>query len=138
MFEGPLHPKLVHFPIALLITALLLDILSRMFKRESWYHAAITLFVVAAFSSLAALFSGLWEEDRLHLEHPLLEKHELAAFCTVAITWLGMLMLFLTRKHLLLRRTMITFVLLIAVIAVVVTAHWGGEMVYEYGVGVAG
>ena len=50
MFELPphLHPMIVHFPIALFIIALGLDILSFVIKKETFHHSALTLYVIAA------------------------------------------------------------------------------------------
>jgi len=54
-----LHPAVVHFPVALAFTALVLDLIALVFHRKSWLgQAAATLYGLAAVGAVAAYFAG--------------------------------------------------------------------------------
>ncbi len=132
-----LHPKLVHFPIAFFLGAWFLDALSRVLKRESVYKAAMCIYVMAAFSSLLAVLSGLQEADHLHLKHPILYAHRNYALALLAVAWVGMVLLWAMRKKdpNVVRRVF-TIACWMTSALVIAAAYFGGEMVYEYGIGV--
>ena len=139
MFEQlmPLHPKVVHFPIALFSTALILDILGRVFRREKLHEAAVVIYVIAALSTPLVVWAGLWEQQRLHLHHPVLEKHKLYALWTMGAALISLPVLwFLKRSSFKVFRAVFTCLLLFLAIMVTCTGYWGGKMVYEYGAGV--
>jgi uncharacterized membrane protein len=54
----PLHPALVHFPIALSLVALLFELLARHPRARNLENAAGVLIVLAALGSVAAVLSG--------------------------------------------------------------------------------
>ena len=83
----PLHPKLVHFPIALIVSAMGMQMLGVLFKKDSWCKSAWLMFILAAISMPIAILSGLWEADRLNLHHPVLNEHKLYAFWGTGIAW---------------------------------------------------
>ncbi len=133
----PLHPKLVHFPIALFISALGVQILGMLFKKDNLYQAAWMMFILAVISTPIVILSGLWEEKRLGLAHPTLDEHKNFAFLTL---WISLavtpVLWFLKAKNVQVFR--VVFLILLIVIGALVTlaAHYGGEMVFEAGVGV--
>jgi uncharacterized membrane protein len=133
----PMHPKLVHFPIALIITALILDILSRIFRRGNLHEAAVVIYVVAVFFTPVVVWAGLWEQQRLHLHHPVLAQHKLYAFVTMWLSLLSLPALWLIKiKFLKAFRIVFSCLLLCLAMLVTVTGYYGGKMVYEYGAGV--
>ncbi len=133
----PIHPKLVHFPIALFTTALILDILSRVFRREDLHKAAVVIYVAGALFTPAVVWAGLWEQQRLNLHHPVLEQHKLYGFITMWSSLASLPMLwFLKRTSFKFFRTAFTCLLLCMAILVTATGYFGGRMVYEYGAGV--
>ena len=133
----PIHPKIVHFPVALFITAFFFDVSSLVFRKEGLHKAAVYLYVFAALMTPLVVRTGLWEEERLHLGHPLLEKHRMFALWTMWVSLMSLPFLWLVKQksqkffHIL-------FMILLIGVAVTVTlaAHNGGRMVYEYGAGV--
>lgn len=135
-FLIPWHPKIVHFPIALFVTALVLECLSRLFNKDHWSQAAFVIYCLAALVTPGIVYSGLWEADRLHLHHPLLNQHRTFGLLTMWIA-LGSLpgVWFLQRFH---KTFKMTFLILLIVLSLTVTiaSFYGGQMVYKYAVGV--
>lgn len=129
-----LHPKLVHFPIALVIAAMMLDVLSRIVKKERLYQAARYVFNLAAFFSVFAVISGLIEADRVHLIHPVLTSHRLYALSFAILSCIScILLLFIPARF---KRPVFSLTVFVCVILVLLAGNYGGQMVYEYGVGV--
>jgi uncharacterized membrane protein len=141
--EFPLHPALVHFPIALLLTGWLADLAGLIVKKSWLFHTAFLLLVLGTLGAVAAVRSGEAEEDRI-LEtpaiHEVLEEHEESGklvmwfFLVSTAARAGMVWWGKPRPgmHLI-------FVLIWAVglVLVVRTAYYGGEMVFRHGAGVA-
>ncbi len=130
-----LHPKLVHFPIALILTAGVFDVLSLILKKESLHQAARYVFNLAAFFSVLAVISGLQEANHLQLNHPVLTSHRFYAIVLAVISILSVGVLFFLPKRFV--RPVFFGMVLFCAILVIVVGHLGGQMVYEYGVGVA-
>lgn len=129
-----LHPQLVHFPIALIISAGMFDALSMVFKKESLHQAARGMFNLAALFAIASSITGWVEADRLNLHHPLLTSHRLdALLLTGLLSFSCLALIFIPQK---MKRPFFSVILALAVILVVLTGHHGGQMVYGYGVGV--
>ncbi len=134
----PLHPKLVHFPIALLTTAFLFEVLSRLFKKDLLSQAAILIYCFAAVFTPVVVYSGLLEQARLHLHHPVLTHHKTFALLTMWISLVSLPVLGLFNKIFPKAfRNFFLILLSILVVTVTITAYYGGEMVYEYSVGVS-
>ncbi|MHB9014432.1 MAG: DUF2231 domain-containing protein, partial [Ignavibacteriaceae bacterium] len=62
-FLAQLHPKIVHFPIALLSTYVLLEIIGVVFKRDFFSKAAHLILLLGVLGALAAVFTGNQAED---------------------------------------------------------------------------
>ena len=136
-FLIPLHPKVVHFPIALFVTAFGLEVLSLISKKNIFHQCAVCSYVLAAFAAPLVVRTGLWEEARLKLHHPLLEQHEAFALWTMWTSLISLPVLWLVyRKSQKVFRIFFILCLMSAVTLVALTADKGGDMVYKYGVGV--
>ena len=133
-----LHPKLVHFPIALMFSAAGMQMLGLVFNKETWRNAAWTMFVMAVIALPITALSGLWEADRLHLRHPILEEHKQWAF---AALWSSLAALpalwFLKSKNNKVFQVLFLAAALAVCVLLFLAGREGGEMVFEYGVGVS-
>lgn len=139
MIELPahLHPMVVHFPIALFIMGLLFEVVSLLIKHEGIHKAAVYMYVAAALLTPLVVRTGIWEAEKLSLNHPLLDQHSQYA---VRLMWFSLMSLpvlwFLNREFRKTLRWVFVIVLLISSVLVSIAADKGGRMVYEYGVGV--
>lgn len=146
------HPYIIHFPIVLLICAALCEIAARIIPdrstdqsggvklRSLFSHAALVTGLAAPFGAIAAVITGLLAEEivpEVGEVHEVLESHE-----TLGFVVLGIAVLFAAVKlWSFLKRTDRYGYILIAlgiagILAVILAAHEGGELVYEHGVGV--
>jgi uncharacterized membrane protein len=139
----PWHPMVVHFPLALVITASVFLLAARLLRRDS--HAAILASVgtwnlcLGAVAALFALATGLGAV--LHLDvglaaHQAISLHvKWAIFTTLALVLLAV---WRGAGHAQQSRPSWLFVVLLlaATGALIVTGYRGGENVYRYGVGV--
>jgi uncharacterized membrane protein len=139
MFELPvhLHPMVVHFPIALFITALGFDLMSLVFKRPEWHRSAVHIYILAALLTPLVLRTGIEEAERVRINHPLLDHHSRYAHWTMwtALASLPVLYLLNTWSKRYFRIVFLIFCLVV-VRMVSLTADKGGKLVYNYGVGI--
>ncbi len=137
------HPMLVHFPIAIFLTALLLDFLQLLWKKE-WLHLSVTaLFIFAALVALATYLSGKQAVDIV----PVPMRAELTAsnhsdWGLYTLLYFGLfaaLRGFLFWKELD-RKRVVAILLFCGSLAgtalIGKTADLGGKLVYKYGVGI--
>ncbi|MEP0774589.1 MAG: DUF2231 domain-containing protein [Acidobacteriota bacterium] len=143
VLPDPLHPALVHFPIALIFVALLFEALSRTRRWRALDSAAVFLIVLAAVGSVAAFVTGKLAYEEVVVPpagRQLLEQHESFG----VLVMVGMLLL--AGARLLLARGdrhsgplnwLYLGVLALAAALVTYQAHLGGRLVYDHGVGTA-
>lgn len=137
------HPIVVHFPLALVITATLFLLAARLVRRES--HAATLATVgtwnlcLGALAALFALATGLAAMLGLHVgaaaQQSISVHVKWAIFTTLALVllavWRGAGNAQESRPS-----WILMLVLSAATAALIVTGYRGGENVYRYGVGV--
>ncbi len=85
-----LHPALVHFPVALAITALLFDLISILLPRRTWWErSAAALYALAAAGAVAAYLAGRQAANGLGAisaqAETVLARHADLALWTVAV-----------------------------------------------------
>ncbi|MGD9993698.1 MAG: DUF2231 domain-containing protein [Salinivirgaceae bacterium] len=138
----PLHPIIVHFPVALIISALLFAVLALVIKTngEKFKEVFKWNLFLGSFASVIAIMTGLLEEKTLvHNDaiHEILKVHELLGYITTGI--FVVLSLWLIIRNSALKGIEIKLIILILFSSVVImaySAHLGGKMVYEQGAGV--
>ncbi len=134
-----LHPALVHFPVALFISAFLFESLSLILKKEILHTVAVAVYILATVTTPFTAYSGLWEAQRLNLHHPVLDTHRTFALITMYVSFMSLFVIGAVRKlPVKIYRTIFFIFSLMMIITVTVTAYNGGRMVYEYGVGING
>ena len=130
-----LHPALVHFPIALLPTALAADALGRLSGSGTLTETGRRLMPLAAGAAAVAGIAGLISQEAAQVKeaaHPYLITHRNINLGLIAATVL------LAQKRARRRRPSLGYLLagLGGVATMAYTAYLGGHMVYEHGVGV--
>jgi len=140
-FLGDLHPKLVQFPLVLLLAGLIFDACGLVARSPRLHFAARALSAAGVFSLLLAFVCGVYAEiwaGRAGIPQQQIEWHELVA--NVA-SW-GFVIL--TAWRLLLTDADRRSVTIYAVVGLcwygllVVTGHLGGRLVFQYGAAVIG
>jgi uncharacterized membrane protein len=141
-----LHPFFVHFPIALIVTAALLDWVrwfsdrARLLATGFW-GGTTPLLILAFLGAAAAVTTGLLDEDRAErgnaVLHDLIETHQTLAFITAGLLAVVVLWRVALRGAFPQRSSVPYLILLLAVVATVgIGAYYGGMMVYGHGAGV--
>ena len=135
-FPVPFHPIVVHFPVALFISAVLFELVGLIFHKESLQKTAFQLYIFATLITPWIVVTGLLEADRLNLHHPLLEAHQKFAFLTMWVSLMSLPVVWVIRREFTKYFPVIFLVVLIVTAGgVILTGDRGGHMVYEYGVG---
>lgn len=142
-----IHPMLVHFPLALLPTALAIQLLAlakgqRLFEHQCLPSTGIALIVLSALAAIAAaIFGDMALDKALAAGVPMssLEAHEeLGQLSAVLITLLAMAEAWLYRRTM--PSPLLSWIIwsmgLVVFLVVLTTAWFGGKLVYELGVNV--
>lgn len=144
-----IHPMLVHFPIVLLLTATVMDITLLLLKKDLTSRQCLPMVALTALllgtlaAGLAAIFGDIALDKAISLGFPSdpLETHETLALITIAVFSLHCLLRLLAvwRKYPLrgLSGWVSTLPGLAGVVLLIITAYFGGELVYHFGVNVA-
>lgn len=137
----PIHPMLVHFPIALLSATVFLDLLGQRWRRDECRIAAGYTLALGLAGALVSVVSGAIAEEAVEhsgVPKQVLELHESLGFATFWIfagllgwrtaVWLDWIQ----------ERPVVSVALGMTGVAVLLVAsYYGGSLVYEYGAGVA-
>ncbi|MHB2150295.1 DUF2231 domain-containing protein [Calditrichota bacterium LG25] len=137
------HPLIVHFPIALLVIAVLTDFLALILKRYGWLKpAALWLYVLGALGTIGAYFSGKQAADVVTLptaSYSVIGTHaDLALYTMLFFGVYAVLRLFFAWKKWdqKFALSLILFVVAAGGLGLVQqTAERGGELVFRFGVG---
>ncbi|CAG1772101.1 hypothetical protein BAC2_02168 [uncultured bacterium] len=141
IYEMPnIHPLIVHFPIALLTSFLLMELLSVVTGKESFRAAATWMLYLGTIGALAAVSAGLWAAATVeHSDeaHKVLLRHRdlgitVLALSVILSAWRIYSKGSFSRK----RQVLHLAIAFIMVLIMALGADKGGLMVYKYGVGV--
>lgn len=136
-----IHPVLVHFPIAFLWGALLVELLAVWRRRDDWHRVAVVLLYLGAAGAVAAATSGWFAEETVeHTEasHEVLELHQAIMLWMTSITVVLAGIAFFGTGRLETRRLQVFLLvgLLVVCLMLLVGADRGGQLVYQFGTGV--
>lgn len=134
------HPMFVHFPLALLSVGLLFDILGYFLRKESLLNAGWWCFSLGVVSAIVTVMTGFQAEHTVAVSgeaHDILENHEHFQIYSTLV-FLALLNWRSLKRGAIPRLKYVYFAIAaIAVIAILYGSHFGGTLVYEYGVGTA-
>lgn len=138
----PLHPRIVHFPVALTLTGVLFLALGLLRREERWWgYGQITL-LLGWLGVLAAVISGLIDQARAPQDAAvvaLINQHITAGITLLIAAGLALYWP-LRNKHLKTGATPVRWpylALLASIVLLVAIEGWlGGKLVYDFGVGV--
>ena len=135
-----IHPLVVHFPIAFLLAFFLADLFGTLFRQECLRKFAGGLLYLGTIFAGAAVAAGLIAEESVaHGEnvHLILEKHETLGISVLTISVILSIWRLLSKGEV--KRIMNVIYLFFAMILsllILLTADYGGMMVYKHGVAV--
>ena len=139
-----LHPLIIHFPIALLIAAAMVDLVDALFERPAWLGVGATsLYLVGAGTAVVAYVTGRQAAATVFvpgMAHPIVEDHRAWALLTawyvgiVAVARLAAMLAGFPRARV--HRVLLLTAALIGVLFLQQTAERGARLVYEQVVGV--
>lgn len=141
MTMSPLHPALVHLPIALIIFSFIADVLAKITRRQSLADAGFWSLVGGLIGGVLTIAAGYWDMSRAALNdrtHEFVDQHLIigwaVAVCLVILTtWRWRI----RRKD---RPAVTRPYIAGATVTVALTLFqgwYGGEMVFAHGAGVA-
>ena len=134
-----LHPKLIHFPIALLFTALFFEILYLLKKNETIEKVSRWLFGLGLIGSVFGVVSGLIAADQIGHDspgHDLVHDHRNWMFIATAL-WAFLFIAFeLGRRRKDKFRKLFILGLVPLSIIFAIGTDLGGKLVFEHAVGV--
>lgn len=137
----PIHPMLVHFPIALLSAAVFFDLLGPRWREEECRTASLYTLMLGLAGALAAVISGHMAEEAVEhsgVPESVLELHEGLGFATFWI-FLGLLgWRFVTGLGIISERRAVSVGLgMVGIVVLLAASYYGGSLVYDYGAGVS-
>ena len=134
-----LPPVFVHFPIALLLAALLIETLALVFQRTAWHRLSLWNLGLGVLGAAAAVLTG--RQAMAAAKHSMqiyriMELHERLGYGVLALMVLIAGCRLVTRDRISRRMRWLLWLVLAAACGVMAFgAHLGGRMVYEFGVG---
>ena len=141
--EIPLHPQIVHFPIALITVSFIFDLVGIIFDSKKWTQFGGILLSLAVVSSLIALLTGQSSEQSLKpmsdILHEAVEEHEgMATQVFFFFLIIGILRGWLQLKGRFNSWKQWSYVILAGagVLLILRVGHLCGTLVYKHGAGV--
>lgn len=134
-----LHPLIVHFPVALLLTAVGLDGAALLLRRPSLHRIALWNLSLGVLGAAAAVLTGLQAEavGKHSFEiWQVMELHQRLGFSTLTLSAVSASWRIVTQDQLTPRARLVTMLLEGALVGTLSWgAYLGGRLVYELGVG---
>ena len=138
----PLHPQIVHFPIALLSIAVLSELISYFWQKDFFSKMAFYLLIIGVITTFFAVKTGessLDLIDNINSIKPLLSQHQQAGEWVLKIFSIVLIIkslcIYFKKKNLFIK-IFVTLLMLVGLFQVYQAGHFGGILVYEKGVGI--
>lgn len=141
-FLADIHPKVVHFPIALLTTYSILEVIGIIFRKEFITKSALLVLCLGVVTAFLAVLTGnqaatnflFWTDDSLAL----LNNHQTSA---TYLLWVSAIVCAL-RIYVVIKKKFVGWIkyifLVFAILILFIvyrTGIYGGDLVKKYGVG---
>jgi uncharacterized membrane protein len=136
----PIHPMVVHFPIALLIISVLFDSMATRWRHKSFQDAGFYTLLAGLVGAAAAVITGAIAEEAAEnrgIPESVLEIHEGLGYATL-LFFIGLLALRLLMRWKLMRDMPALYLTMgfVGVVILTVTGYVGGSLVFDFGAGV--
>ncbi len=138
----PLHPRVVHFPIALSLVGAVFAVIGLLRREERWFSYGQLSLLLGGLGTLAAAITGLIDQSAAPQETSILAviNQHITAGIALAVA-IGLALYWPLRDRRLLKGSHRArwgyLALLAAVVLLVLLSGWlGGRLVYDFGVGV--
>ena len=137
----PIHPLVVHFPIALLITSVVFDVLAMRWRHKSFQEVGFYTLIAGLLGAAVAVLTGAMAEEAVEdkgIPESVLEIHEALGYATF-LFFIGLLALRLLMRWELIREIPALYLAMgVAGIMILSAAgYFGGSLVYDFGAGVS-
>jgi uncharacterized membrane protein len=134
-----IHPLIIHFPIALLMSAALFYALAWVFRKDTLTATAFFLLILGALSACVAAGTGLYAEDGVMVsfsvrEH-LLDVHERFMLVTTGLSIILSIWAVIARPFPKKGRPIFLLLFLALLVVMTLGADYGARMVYDYNAG---
>ena len=134
-----IHPLVIHFPIGLLMGAVLFYFASWAFKKDDLAKAGFWVLLLGALSLAVAVGTGLYAEQgvmvHLSVREKILSPHKNFMIATAALCAMATLWALIQRPFPKKGRILFLFLLLAMVSTMILGADFGGWLVYDYNAG---
>ncbi|HZB15088.1 MAG TPA: DUF1549 domain-containing protein, partial [Chryseolinea sp.] len=130
-FLGRLHPLIVHFPIGLLVVALMLELFTLNKKNHNLRPGINLLLIIGALSSVAAVVFGLFLKTQDEYSGDLITIHQWSGIAT-AILAIATMMLHarITGQHKSNLLKVYRVVLIFTVVSLTIAGHYGASLTH--------
>jgi uncharacterized membrane protein len=134
----PLHPMLVHFPVACWTVGVGADLAGHASGHAGWWSFGLVCLNIGLVTGIAAILAGFLEFALLPKQHPALDTATLHMMWALVAWSLFALSLFLRSGFAAEQLSLWATAASLGGLAAMLVAGWlGGRLVYRFGVGVA-
>jgi uncharacterized membrane protein len=145
-FLAGLHPKIVHFPIALLITYSLFEIVGSVSKNNTFSRAAYIILILGVLGAIAAVMTGnqadseaaLLSHKNILIPLEAISSHE--TYANISLWFFGGILVL--RTYFVVKKKFRGGIKFLFVVLALIGSYFifeaglkGGELVFKYGVG---
>ncbi len=133
----PLHPMLVHLPIAVWILVPITDLMYLLRHESFWWESGFWLLLVGTVAALPAIITGFMEAIPLEKTHPATDSVN-RHMILMALTWIVFSSALIPHRgeHPTEKAMWLGFILSCSgAVLTVVGGHIGAKLVYQFGVG---